>query len=442
MKIHCVKHMALVSGYPEDIFRKLTIKNTYTNKEVYAYEFAEGDKLWIPRALVKRQPDDAVWKKIDIKTRNYELYPYQKILVDNFLKANTSGIIQAGTGVGKTIMGIDLIIKLGLKSLVVVPTTQIFRQWVSKIEELCGFRPSVIYQHTCTYDKPITVAMLHTLAFGKYIDRDAIYTEFGTVIYDEVHRMGAEHFHKVIKYFWDKYRIGLSGTVERRDGFTSLFKYHIGDIIVDYSKVRVTPEVIVIDYYDVDSSCKGCYSYGDFLISKYYNKITSLLYRNALILGLTLQSYRKDRRTLILTDRLRHVNILRAMALKYIKGKVGRFTYRFKDITKQIIIGTYGSASTGLDIPDLDCLIFAMPRADVRQAIGRILRPKRKVPIVIDIVDKSSIVMNKFFRTRLSIYQKLGCKIHYITMMREDVNAFIKREVEKIQEYNSLQEEA
>ena len=266
--------------------------------------------------------------------------------------------------------------------------------------------------------------------------------EFGTVIYDEVHKMGAEKFHEVIKLFWDKYRIGLSATVDRRDGFTPLFKYHIGDIISDYSKVRITPEVIVVNYFDEDTSGSGCYVGSDFRVSKYYNKIVNARYRNALLLGFILQSYRKDRRVLVLSDRLKHVNLLRMMSNKYIKGKVGRFTYKFKDATRQIIIGTFGSASTGLDIPELDCLIFATPRVDIRQAIGRILRPKRRVPIIVDIVDRACLVMTKFFKVRLAIYQNLGCKIHYINVVREDANEFIKKEVAKIQEHASLQEEA
>ena len=42
--------------------------------------------------------------------------------------------------------------------------------------------------------------------------------------------------------------------------------------------------------------------------------------------------------------------------------------------SKKIIIATYHIASEGYDNPDLDTLIFATPKSNIEQAIGRILR--------------------------------------------------------------------
>ena len=45
-----------------------------------------------------------------------------------------------------------------------------------------------------------------------------------------------------------------------------------------------------------------------------------------------------------------------------------------KSESKNILLGTYTMSSEGMDIPDLDAIIFASPKSDIVQSIGRILR--------------------------------------------------------------------
>jgi superfamily II DNA or RNA helicase len=54
-----------------------------------------------------------------------------------------------------------------------------------------------------------------------------------------------------------------------------------------------------------------------------------------------------------------------------------------------IILGTHNIAAEGLDIPDLNTLVFATPMVEIEQAVGRILRKFHKDinPMIIDMVD-------------------------------------------------------
>ena len=72
-----------------------------------------------------------------------------------------------------------------------------------------------------------------------------------------------------------------------------------------------------------------------------------------------------------------------------------------------IILATYPMAQEGLDIPDLNTLLLATPKADIEQSVGRILRrfDSDYPPLVIDIVDTWSVFFGLFMK-RLSYYRK------------------------------------
>jgi superfamily II DNA or RNA helicase len=57
-----------------------------------------------------------------------------------------------------------------------------------------------------------------------------------------------------------------------------------------------------------------------------------------------------------------------------------------------LIFATYEFANEGLDIPDLNTLIFALPpKGNLDQCIGRILRKKNNNPLLIDFIDNFDI---------------------------------------------------
>ena len=63
------------------------------------------------------------------------------------------------------------------------------------------------------------------------IDYDEdIFNDFGFVVYDECHHLGAETFSKALLNTNFKYTLGLSATPKRADGLTKVFQWQLGDI--------------------------------------------------------------------------------------------------------------------------------------------------------------------------------------------------------------------
>jgi superfamily II DNA or RNA helicase len=89
---------------------------------------------------------------------------------------------------------------------------------------------------------------------------------------------------------------------------------------------------------------------------------------------------------------------------------------RIYAIDKRIIIGTYNKAKEGMDIPYLDTEVLCTGRANVRQAVGRILRKEEYVlpPMVIDLVDMENEVYANRFNGRYQYYREHNFQIHEV----------------------------
>ena len=90
------------------------------------------------------------------------------------------------------------------------------------------------------------------------------------------------------------------------------------------------------------------------------------------------------RKVLILSDRIEHLKELKEqidelkVSCDFYIG--GRNQKQLDEASKaQVLLGSYGMASEGLDIPTLNTLIMTTPRREVEQSIGRIIRKKGKV---------------------------------------------------------------
>jgi len=83
--------------------------------------------------------------------------------------------------------------------------------------------------------------------------------------------------------------------------------------------------------------------------------------------------------------------------------------------TKQILLATYSMASEGLDVATLSTLVFATPRTDIKQSVGRILRQKHeRNPIVVDVVDSHGTFKNQWSKRR-AYYKQNGYAIYRIS---------------------------
>src|SRR5262249_25205160 len=63
---------------------------------------------------------------------------YPRAALDAWLRAAGRGLVVLPTGAGKTIVAFDAIARLGVRTLVVVPTIELLRQWRAGIAERLG----------------------------------------------------------------------------------------------------------------------------------------------------------------------------------------------------------------------------------------------------------------------------------------------------------------
>lgn len=411
----------------QDLRKSLTIpvKNLLTEdiEVLKLFDDVTTTVIKIPRSLVNfedipKEFFNNKFENIDVKD-TITLRDKQEKLVKDFLtgiKTQTGGILSAKTGTGKSVMGIKIAVELGLKTLIIVPLVSLVKQWESNLLKFTTISKEdigIIQSDTCDYiNKKVCIAMLHTLAKDKYPE---LYNQFGTVIFDEVHKLGAKTFSQVAKMFNCRYRIGLSATPRRKDNTDPVFFYHIGKILASNENLDITPEVIIISYNH--SECAGTYNSWDskFNLGKYFTRLSLAKERNKLLVDIITGLYEKDRTILVLCDRLDHVKFLYNTLKQQQLENIGVWVGEQKDTNKKVLLATHGSCGLGVDIPELDTIVFASPRSDVEQPVGRILRKveNKKTPLVVDIVDSACLEMRLWGKKREKFYNKIKAKIKF-----------------------------
>lgn len=371
--------------------------------------------------------------------------PGQQKFMSDMLQAvqdNYAILAIAPTGTGKTVTTLNTIGKLGHKALIVTHLERLAMQWADEAHQKLGIpkhRIGVAKQNKAEYkDKDIVVGIMHSLGMRKYPKE--FYNAFGTVVWDEVHRVGAPLFSKTLGLFPSSYKIALTATPTRKDGCAGVFKSYFGDGQVVATSKPLKCQVKVLDYYGNDR----------FLWGKQHGSrvraITMDSDRNSLIANLIVDAYNKGRKILVVSERIQHLQDLISMVTSagVPPNKVGQFTGMYYTGAKRnkvskdgkvtlvpeckkiksdyldwvktkatVIFATYNMMSEGIDIPRLDFGIDATPRTDAIQLIGRIRRPfkNKPQPEWVTIRDVKSRVFCNYYNERLKDYAKSNAEV-------------------------------
>jgi len=401
-----------------------------------------GDKLLVPRELplsFKGTKDKRVSPKAEIAInckyppRNKE----QARLIDEsyqLLLKGRSHILQANTGTGKSFIGIRLAAMLGLKTLIVVTKEDLMKQWLDFFKQFTDLTDKdigIIQQNKCQVEgKKVCIGMVHSLSKEKY--PESIYDAFGLVITDETHHMAADTFSIVAGLFNAKLRLSLSATPKRIDGKEFIFHAHLGPVMVVSNASNTKPKVLVVKSNwklpIVNWRVNG--GWARIPLPHEPGKLGAVLVslakdqeRNALIIRFAHQAYQKGRRTVVISDlaRDKHLDCLHDLAriAGIPEADMGFYVGGMKEkdledaTVKKVIFGTFGMLGEGSDIPWIDTLIMATPRANIIQSVGRIMReyPDKKQPVVVDIVDGASKILQGYYYARVKRYGEMGAEI-------------------------------
>jgi superfamily II DNA or RNA helicase len=315
--------------------------------------------------------------------------------------------------------------QLKKKTLVIVHKEFLLNQWVERIQQ---FLPKarvgrIQGQIIDIEEKDIVIGMLQSLSMKEY--PATVFESFGFTIIDEVHHISSQTFSNALFKIVTKYMLGLSATMNRKDGTTRVFKMFLGDVIFK-GKRDEEHNVIVkaIEYHVEDdefnhviTDFRGNVSYSS-MISKLceYNRRSEFIVK--VVVNLLNDNPKQQiiilahNRNLIkyLHDAIQHRNIA---TVGYYVGGMKEVALKESE-TKQVVIGSFCMASEGLDIRTLNTLIMATPKTDIQQSVGRILREKHGQPIVVDIIDTHEPFKNQW-KKRRAFYMKEKYKIMYTT---------------------------
>lgn len=397
------------------------------SKKIYIPRFY-GTKIYGPPEETRIPPGSSVSDSLVFAG---EMREYQNVIVDKYIHQVTrpenagmggGGLLDVDPGKGKTVMALNIISRLRMKTLVIVHKSFLLNQWIERIQQfLPAARVGMIQgQIVDIDDKDIVIGMLQSLSMKEY-PRD-LFDTFGLSVYDECHHMSAEVFCRCMMKVVTKYTLGLSGTMVRKDGLTKVFKYFLGDV-VHKEKNDTTSHAVVVKgiQYKVDDAefNETEYDYrGNPKFSTMISKVCNYNRRSEFILDV-LQNELKtnpDQQVMILAhnrslleyfhDAIEHRKIA---TVGYYVGGMKEAALKLSE-SKKVIIATYAMASEGLDIKTLTTLIMASPKTDVCQSVGRILRVKHAAPLVIDIIDPQDVFRSQWLK-RQTYYIKQRYRI-------------------------------
>ena len=403
-------------------------------------------KFYIPRIFglnnfgIPNETKITTGDKINIKF-NGTLREKQQIIVDkfiNFIKlGNYGGLLDLYTGFGKTVLGLKIIAELGVKTLIIVHKGFLVDQWIERIEQ---FLPEarvgrIQGQIIDIENKDIVIGMLQSLSMKEYPDNQ--FTSFGLTLVDEVHHISAEVFVRALQSVVTMYTLGLSATMNRKDGLTKVFKLFLGDII--HKEKRKDDNSVIVKAIEYNTNCEEFneieYDYrGNPKFSTMITKLCNFNHRSEYILHIIQNELKiNDNQQIIvlahnkslLTYLYKAIEHRRIATVGYYLGGMKQKDLKLSE-TKQIVIATYSMASEGLDIKTLTTLILATPKTDIEQAVGRILRVKHSNPLIIDIIDKHDLFKKQWLKRR-QFYHKNDYTIQYTQDYKTDKWSNLKK---------------
>ena len=353
------------------------------------------------------------WKALKFKG---ELREYQKPIVDQVI-THTEGVINMGTGTGKTVVGLVVASKLRQRTTVLVPNNVLLSQFRTACRNFFEYEPGIINGEEKTIGE-VTIATYQSLGTNPELLAE-LARRTGTLIVDECQGAVTDQRLEIINAFMPKHLYGLSATPARAesDGRTKAIFMVFGNVIAEYLPTQCTPKVHIIN------------TKTEFPADEYHRMIENMVRhegRNKLITATILGEALAGKKVLVLTKRIEHYQNLRKYMpdsdmYKYIDSddkdrndRLERMKNGDEDFT--VIFGTVSLLAVGTDIPQLDTLIIACDMKEdtlTTQSIGRILRlfEGKPEPKVIDIVDNYCPVFKRQAQARARLYQAKGWKI-------------------------------
>ncbi len=391
-----------------------------------------------------------------------------KHVVDAFKQSKVNGMtLKVLAGAGKSFCAKDIIHRMKLKTLIVVPNTYLLDQWVVLLTQYFPTATIGTLYGKQKKDGDIIVGIINTVSdlksfivsekkpipnIGKKlkhikvehtVDVDELLSTIGLTVFDESQMYVSKEFRKVFKRIRSRYTIGLSATPDiREDKLDLIHRAWVGPIVdaetldgYNVAQDTFTAEVSLIAYHARNEHCQ--FNVREDGMIDYTSIVQAIVNdpdRNKLIIDEVIKLMNRELYTFVFSDRRSHLEHLYTLLEDRLTAQNQEAVLELPEANKKIILyggsdeqtiakaktistvvfTTYAYSSTGVSITKMNGLVLTTPRrSNMTQIVGRIFRLGSDSSVkrmIVDIVD-AKLPLKGQVRERIKAYQDRGCEI-------------------------------
>lgn len=378
-----------------------------------------------------------------------QLKESQTLAVEKMTRYET-GILNAATAFGKTVVCCNLIARKKVNTLILLQSSSLMEQWEEALEKFMIIdeeppeyetpsgrikrRKSVIGRLQGAHDSTtgiIDIAMVGSICKnGEYHEK---LKDYGLVILDECHHAASDTIVDVLQKARAKYVYGVTATPSRGDGLEKINYMLLGPIRYKYtSKDRAKEQGIShLIYPRFTRAVAPRFKQDKMHPNEAYEIIRNNDDRDSIIINDVKKCIDDGRTPVILSKYVDHAKKLYQQLANYadkvflLSGKNSKKEHRgilqemnqVKADESMILVATGKLIGEGFDFPRLDTLVMATPVAwkdVVEQYAGRLNRDYegKKSVIIYDYVDSHISMFDRMYYKRLKAYKQIGYEIY------------------------------
>lgn len=377
------------------------------------------------RTILKHFPDEKIEQATCDVWNPHVLYFNEDFSLDErqercleAISKKKQGLILAATSSGKSAIILAAIARLQQNALVIVNRQVLLDQLLEDAEKyLSGTSIGVLNgkhkevgQVTFAIDKTLQDLLRNEdeRARSKPYDPDLLRNKFGLVIVDEVHTASCPTMNSILSRLPAKHRYGLTGTLQRKDRMEFYVHAQFGEVIAEVSKDEIIEAGRAVPYtvHVLETGATVTNGPENESPTAYWKRIDSELHASehretvlfeavkaSILAGETpAVGFRYVEPCKRLVARLEEAGLPVSLLIGGVKDP-RTICLDVQNGKTKGIVATYGTFSTGVNIPKLDHLFIASPSYSnqllLNQLRGRILRnnegkEKAKVTFLFD----------------------------------------------------------
>lgn len=453
-----------LAAFPNPVFFKnqaMGLSNFENTRYIYLGKDEDG-YIKVPRGLLENIVSECSQAGIEYQIEdkrcagrvikaafNGQLKVSQIPAVERLIQSET-GILNAATAFGKTVVCCNVIAKKKVNTLILLQSSALVEQWKESLEKFLVIeeeapeyetpsgrkkkRKSVIGRLQGPHDSTtgiIDIAMVGSIyRGGEYHKR---LQEYGLVIVDECHHAASDTMVAVLQEVKAKYVHGVTATPLRGDKLEKINEMLLGPIRYRYtSKERAKEQGIAhLVYPRFTRAVAAGFGQDKMHPNDAYEIVRNNEDRDNLIISDVKQCIADGRTPVVLSKYVNHSERLykqlenHADKIFLLSGKNSKKEHReilqkmgqVNAAESMILVATGKLIGEGFDYPRLDTLIMATPVAGksvVEQYAGRLNRDYegKKNVIIYDYVDSHIPMFDRMYGKRLKAYRQIGYEIY------------------------------